>query len=91
MAKKITPRKGSKPRPDMVSKKRSGYVSQSVRVTVAEAKLIRKAASAKDESTNYWMTKILLAAAKKQLAAKDKPTTTRKVSEDLGEANNPTL
>jgi uncharacterized protein (DUF1778 family) len=88
--KKKLVRKASKPRPDMASKKRSGYVAQSVRLTVEEAKLIRKAAHAKGESTNFWMTKLLVAAAKKQVAAKTKLQLS-KVSESLGEADNTTL
>ena len=69
MATKKTIRKAAMPRPDRYSKKRSGYVSQSVRLEVADAKLIREAATAKRMSTNHWMTTHLIAIAKKELAA----------------------
>jgi uncharacterized protein (DUF1778 family) len=74
MATKKTTRKAARPRPDMYSKKRSGYVAQSLRVTVQEAKLIRDAASLKGLSTNHWMTTHLVAIAKKELAAAEKST-----------------
>ena len=68
-------RKAALPRPDRYSKKRSGYVSQSVRLEVADAKLIREAATAKRMSTNYWMMTHLVAMAKKELAAAASTTT----------------
>jgi hypothetical protein len=66
--KKVT-RKASKPRPDRYSKKRSGYISQSVRLTVDENKLVRQAADLEGFSINLWATRTLVAAAKKQIAA----------------------
>jgi hypothetical protein len=78
MTKKTTKKKvrrgGSKPRPDMHSKKRSGYVAMSLRVSVPEARLIRAASANQDMSANLWMSKLVLAAAKKELAAAAKAT-----------------
>jgi hypothetical protein len=75
MATKKSSRGASKPRPDRYSKKRSGYISQSVRLTVAENKLMREAAELEGFSINFWATRTLVAAAKKQIAAaaNDKP------------------
>jgi hypothetical protein len=56
-------------RPDRYSKKRSGNISQSVRITVAENKLLRDAASLDRMSINAWCGKTLVAAAKKRIAA----------------------
>jgi uncharacterized protein (DUF1778 family) len=69
--KKIT-RKAAKPRPDRYSKKRTGYVSQSIRLTVEENKLVRRAADLDGMSINFWATRNLVAAAKKQIAAAEK-------------------
>lgn len=69
MTKQIKRRGGSKPRPDMHSKKRSGNVAMSLRVSVPEARLIRQASALKGVSSNLWMSQLLLAAAKKELAA----------------------
>ena len=68
MATKKVTRKAARPRPDKYSKKRKGYISQSLRITVEEAQLIRDAAAAKGLSTNHWMTLVLIPTAKKQLA-----------------------
>jgi len=61
-------------RPDRYSKKRSGYVAQSVRLDVADNKLIRDAAELKRMSLNHWMTTALIAAAKKELAEAQQST-----------------
>jgi len=68
MATKKETRKAARPRPDKYSKKRSGYVSQSVRLTVAENKLVREAADLDGASINFWATRALVTAAKAQLA-----------------------
>lgn len=73
MAQKKATRKAARPRPDRYSKKKKGYVSQSFRVTVDEAKLIRDAAAARGFSINLWMTQHLIPIAKKELA--EQPTT----------------
>lgn len=69
MTTKKSTRKAAKPRPDRYSKKRSGYISQSVRLTVAENKLLREAAEFEGMSINFWATRALVAAAKKAIAA----------------------
>jgi len=69
MAKSKASPKFSGGRPDKYSKKRSGSVSQSVRATVAENKLLRQAAELERMSINAWCVKTLVAAAKKQIAA----------------------
>jgi uncharacterized protein (DUF1778 family) len=69
MTTKKSTRKAAKPRPDRYSKKRSGYISQSVRLTVAENKLLREAAELEGMSINFWATRALVAAAKKAIAA----------------------
>jgi uncharacterized protein (DUF1778 family) len=73
MATKKTPRKSSKPRPDKYSKKRSGYISQSLRLTSDENKLLRQAAGLEGFSINFWSVRTLVAAAKKQIAAAETP------------------
>lgn len=55
-------------RPDKYSKKRSGFVTPSLRMLVAEAKMIRQAATAKRMSAHSWMLNHLIAAAKRELA-----------------------
>lgn len=55
--------KRSKPRPDKYSKKRSGNVAQSLRITVEQNKQYRKAASLQGYSLNSWMIRWLDAAA----------------------------
>ena len=64
--KKVT-RKTAKARPDKYSKKRSGYISQSVRLTVAENKLVRSAAELDGFSINFFATRALVAAAKARI------------------------
>lgn len=56
------------PRPDRYSKKKTGTITQSLRLNVADARLIRKAALAQRMSTNLWMTNHLVAAAAEELA-----------------------
>jgi len=68
MATKKATRGAARPRPDKYSKKKTGYVSQSLRITVAEAKLFRAAATAKNMSIHYWMTQHLISIAKEELA-----------------------
>lgn len=58
-------------RPDRYSKKRSGSVSQSVRLSVAENKLVRQASALDRMSINAWSVKILVAAAKNLIAASE--------------------
>jgi uncharacterized protein (DUF1778 family) len=69
---KKTP-KAARPRPDRYSKKRSGYVSQTVRISVEQNRLIREAADLEGMSISFWASRTLVAAAKKQIAtaAKD--------------------
>ena len=67
MPKKKEVRRGASPRPDMYTKKRSGLIAQSIRVTVQENRLFRKAAGRL--SFNQWASEILIAAAKEQIAA----------------------
>jgi uncharacterized protein (DUF1778 family) len=68
-------RKSARPRPDRYSKKKKGYVAQSLRVTVEEAKLIRKAAALKQFSINLWITQTLIPIAKREIAAAETATT----------------
>lgn len=67
-------RKAARPRPDKYSKKKKGYVSQSLRITIDEAKLIREAAAARGFSINLWITQTLIPIAKRELAAAEKTT-----------------
>jgi len=69
MATKKTVRGGSSPRPDMYSKKRSGFVKTGIRLSVDQNKLLRQAAELEGFSLNLWMTRTLVAAAKKRIAA----------------------
>lgn len=55
--------KHTTPRPDKYSKKRSGSISQSLRVTVEQNKRYREASSIKGQSLNTWMVRWLDAAA----------------------------
>lgn len=71
MAAKKVVRRGTKSRPDKYSKKRSGMVAQSLRLTVQENKLLRKAAGAL--SFNLWATQVLIDAAN-QILASQQPT-----------------
>jgi uncharacterized protein (DUF1778 family) len=59
-------------RPDKYTKKRSGQVAQSLRLTVAENKLLREAATLERMSINVWAVRTLLAAAKRRIAAESK-------------------
>ena len=72
MTTKKVVRRGTKARPDKYSKKRSGMVAQSLRLTVQENRLLRKAAGAL--SFNLWATQTLIAAANQILAAAQQPT-----------------
>lgn len=65
---KKTP-KAARPRKDKYSKKRSGWVSQTVRISVDQNKLIREAADLEGMSISFWASRALVAAAKKQIAA----------------------
>ena len=69
MATKKMSRRATTGRPDRYSKKRSGMVAQSLRFNGEENKLIREAAEADGRSINAWGTRILITAAKKQIAA----------------------
>jgi len=62
----------SGPRPDRYSKKKSGPLKQSLRLTVDENKLIRKAAGINRQSINNWMVGVLMTAAKAQLKKHEK-------------------
>jgi uncharacterized protein (DUF1778 family) len=75
MTTKKPTRRAARPRPDKYSKKRSGYVSQTVRLTVEQNKLVREAADLEGMSISFWSSRTLVAAAKKQIAASanDKP------------------
>jgi hypothetical protein len=75
MATKKQSRKAARPRPDRYSKKRSGYVNQTLRLTTAENKLIREASGLDSSSINFWATRILVTAAKAQIAKKNKQLT----------------
>lgn len=74
MAMKTVKRGASAPRPDRRSKKRSGTVKQTVRLTVDENKLLRLAADLEGMSIAFWSKRLLLAGAKKRIA--QEPTTT---------------
>lgn len=69
MATKKVARGGASARPDLYSKKRSGFVKQGVRLSVDQNKLLRQAAELEGFSLNLWMTRTLVAAAKKRIAA----------------------
>lgn len=75
MATRKEVRKSALPRPDRYSKKKKGYVAQSFRVSVEDAKLIRDAAALRGFSINLWMQQILIPTAKKELADAAQPTT----------------
>lgn len=66
-------RRAGRARPDKRSKKKTGYVSQSLRPTIEENKLIQKAAQLEGLSINFWSVRVLVAAAKKQITAAEKP------------------
>jgi hypothetical protein len=72
MANKI-PSKFSGPRPDRFSKKRSGMVAQTVRFTVEENKLVRKAATEKRMSISAWSSLVLLREAERIVDRMRKP------------------
>ena len=74
------------PRPDRYSKKKKGNISQSLRISVDDAKLIREASVLRGESTNHWMQKQLINAAKRQLAAANKQKVSMTIGED--DSNN---
>ena len=59
-------------RPDLYSKKRSGFIKQGVRISVEQNKLLREAAELEGFSLNLWMTRVLVAAAKKRIASEVK-------------------
>lgn len=61
--------RAAKSRPDRYSKKRSGTINQSVRLTVEQNKLIREAADLEGMSISFWANRTLVAAAKKLIAA----------------------
>jgi hypothetical protein len=78
-AKKAT-RKSASPRPDRYSKKKSGYISTSLRMTVADNKVLRKAATLDALSINHWCLRVVMAAAKKRIGKSkydDGPTAER--------------
>jgi uncharacterized protein (DUF1778 family) len=81
--KKTLPRKASRPRPDRHSKKKTGYVSQSIRLTVAENLLVREAAALDGMSINFWASRALLVAANNRIN-KQKQLNKLKESEPLG-------
>jgi uncharacterized protein (DUF1778 family) len=68
---KKTTRRAARPRPDKFSKKRSGLVSQSIRISVEQNKLLRQAAELEGMSISLWASRVLIAAAKKEIAAAD--------------------
>jgi uncharacterized protein (DUF1778 family) len=61
-----------RPRPDLYSKKRSGYIKTGVRLTVAENKLCRRAATLEGMSWNFWAMRVLVKAAKERIAEEGK-------------------
>jgi predicted HicB family RNase H-like nuclease len=67
MAKKKIVSRASSPRPDRQSKKRTGYVSQSVRLSVADNKILREAAALDGMSINFWASRALLVAANNRI------------------------
>jgi uncharacterized protein (DUF1778 family) len=83
MATKKIVRRSSSPRPDRQSKKRSGYLNQSLRLTVADNKLLREAAALDGCSINFWAVRALVAASKVRIA-KEKRNSTLKASEPIG-------
>jgi hypothetical protein len=82
MSTKKKTRGASSPRPDRHSKKRTGFVSQSVRLTVADNKLLREASSLDGMSINFWATRALMAAA--NLRIKQQKQLERLKEESLG-------
>jgi hypothetical protein len=80
MATKKATRKSASPRPDRYSKKKSGYISTSLRMIVADNKILRKAATLDGLSINHWCMRLLLTAAKKRIGKSkydDGPTAER--------------
>ena len=64
----------SVPRPDRYSKKRGGTVAQSLRLSVADNRVLRQAATLKGQSINVWAVAVLVATANKTIAAHNKKT-----------------
>jgi uncharacterized protein (DUF1778 family) len=73
--KKITQRKAARPRPDRYSKKKSGYVNQSLRLTTDENKLVREASGLEGMSINFWAVRALVTAAKAGIAKEKRNST----------------
>jgi uncharacterized protein (DUF1778 family) len=67
--KKTVKRGASRGRPDLFSKKRSGTVNQSLRLTVDDNKLVRKAAKIEGLSINLWASRAVTATARQVIAA----------------------
>jgi uncharacterized protein (DUF1778 family) len=67
MTAKTPKRRAGGARPDRRSKKRSGYVNQTLRPDVSQNKLIREAAELEGMSINFWAVRILVAEAKKRI------------------------
>jgi uncharacterized protein (DUF1778 family) len=82
---KTPPRKASRPRPDRHSKKRTGYVSQSIRLTVADNKLLREASALEGMSINFWASRALITAANNRI--NKQKLKKLKESESLGKAS----
>ena len=60
--------RGSAPRPDRYSKARSGLVKTGIRLDASLNKLLIQAAELEMLSLNSWMTRVLVAAAKKRIS-----------------------
>lgn len=66
--KKQAKRRAGASRPDRYSKRRNGYVTQSIRLSVDHNKLIREAAALDGYSITLFATQTLVKAAKARLA-----------------------
>ena len=61
-----------RPRPDLHSNKKEGFVTQGIRISVDENKLIRQAAEIERRSINAWAVDALVNAAKKVIRAAER-------------------
>jgi uncharacterized protein (DUF1778 family) len=75
MTAKTPKRRAGAGRPDRRSKKRSGYVNQTLRPDVQQNKLIREAAELEGLSINFWAVRVLVSEARKRIAKEKRNST----------------
>ena len=84
MTRKKAGTKEGTPRPDRYSDKTEGKIRQTLRLNPEQNDLLRRAAEADGLSINTWAVRILVVAAKKQIAALLPPPTPRKRVKKIG-------